>query len=150
MSDPLASPVVNHVIPPPQPTILINCEYNPFPYEGRAPGLGWVILYDNRVLGWIIDTAGGTKPIPAIIGSMPPVAPATGEVRSPLWGVRDEQVMKVPDMWRGTIAEFFTFIATNNGAERKIFADFSDIGLQVEFNSWVTANPNLGLTEPPQ
>jgi hypothetical protein len=146
----MASPAVNHVIPPPQPTILINCEYNPFPYGESAPGLGWVILYDNRVLGWIIDTAGSNRPIPSIIGSMPPAAPNTGEVRSPLWGVRDEQVMKVPDMWRGSLSEFFTFIATNNGASRKLFADFSDIGLAQAFNTWVTANPGLGLTEPPQ
>jgi hypothetical protein len=144
------SPAINHVTPPPQPTILINCEYNSQPYEGRAAGLGWVILYDNRVLCWIIDTTDQNRPVPSIIGSMPPKAGDTGDVKSPLWAVRDEQVMKVPDMWRGTINEFFTFIATNNGATRKLFADFSDIGLASEFNAWVSRNPGLGLTEPPQ
>jgi hypothetical protein len=151
MSDAQASPSVNHVTPPPQPTILVNCEYNSQPYEDRPVGLGWVILYDNRVLCWIIDTTNQRKPIPAIIGSMPPpVAADTAPVKSPLWAVRDEQVIKVPDMWRGSIQEFFTWIATNNGATRKVFADFSDVGLAADFAAWVGHNPGLGLSGPPQ
>ena len=153
MSDPLAQPSATptQVIPPPQPTILINCEYNSQIYEGAAKGLGWVILYDNRVLGWIVDTTtGGKLPIPVIIGSMPPAAPDTGDVKSPLWGVRDEAVLKIPDMWRGSIPEFFTWIATNNGATRKLYADFSDAGLAADFNNWRIGNPGMGLTEPPQ
>lgn len=153
MSDPLAQPSATptQVIPPPQPTILVNCEYNPFPWQGMGPGLGWVILYDNRVLGWIVDTTtGGKLPIPSIIGSMPPKAGDTGDVKSPLWAVRDEQIMKIPDMWRGSVAEFFTFLATNNGATRKLFADFSDVGLRHEFDAWSAGNPGIALTEPPQ
>jgi hypothetical protein len=53
-------------------------------------------------------------------------------------------------MWRGSVLEFFTFIATNNDATRKIYADFSDVGLMADFNAWAISHPDLALNEVPE
>jgi hypothetical protein len=49
----------------------------------------------------------------------------------------------VPDLWRGTIPDFFTWLATNNGAQRKVRANFKDSRLQYALQLWSTQNPAL-------
>jgi hypothetical protein len=56
----------------------------------------------------------------------------------------------VSALWRGSsAAALFTELATNNGASRKLWADFADGALLTEWQQWVTLNPTLVLSEAP-
>lgn len=123
-------------------SVLVTCEYNDDVYG--EPGKTWVILHDNPILGWS-DTAPVT---PVIIGSMPADAPATDPILSPTWAQYVNGMLFVPDMWRGGPAEFFTLVAGNNGATRKVYANFYTPALASAFNQWAQTHP-AALTEPP-
>ena len=123
-------------------TTLVSCVYDP-------TGLAWVMLFDNTVLAWIVDEAGPTPARPVILGSLAPPAPDTTPIFSPQWAARDAWEFLVPDIARGAPGDFFTFLATNNGARRPIFANFSDSGLISDFNAWGRAHPALWLQEVP-
>jgi hypothetical protein len=130
--------------------LLISIEYNDAPTDdGAEIALGWAILHDNPVLGWGIDETGATPPVPIILGSMPPAAPATDPIASPLWAVRDKGTLYIPDMARGSANELFNFVATNNGATRKLYADFADTNMATAWNEWCRVNPTLFYETPP-
>jgi hypothetical protein len=93
---------------------------------------------------------GQRPPRPVVIGSLPDTAPNTDPVVSPQWAVRQGLTYFLQDnMARGGSAELFSFLATNNGARRKLYADFADTALRQEFIAWGQANPVLYLTDPP-
>jgi accessory colonization factor AcfC len=43
----------------------------------------------------------------------------------------------------------FNFLARNNGAQRKLFADFSDTAMVMAWQQWTVNNP-LALSSQPQ
>jgi hypothetical protein len=123
-------------------SVLITVEYNDD--VAGEPGKVWAILHDNSILGWT-----DTQPVvPVIIGSLPAAAPATDPILSPLWGQYVGGMVFVPDMWRGPVAAFFTAVASNNGATRKVYANFFTPELASAFQQWARTNP-AALSEPP-
>jgi hypothetical protein len=135
------------VIPSAPGSVILTFEYNDEVYG--EPGKVWVILHDNGPLGWRVDDTGATPPTPVIIGSMPTQSPNTDPILSPLWGqVLPNGQALVPDTIRGTAEEIFSWIATNNGAKRKVYAAFAASSLAVAWNQWAESNP-LALKEPP-
>ncbi len=126
-------------------SVLITCGYNDQVIDGVEIGLAWVILHDNHILGWTL-----TDPItPIIVGTMDvPVTADTAPVVSPQWAQYFEGTVFVPDTWRGGLAEFFTHIATNNGAQRKVYAKFYNGELAQAWRQWASGNP-LALSAPP-
>jgi hypothetical protein len=127
-------------------SVLITCGYNDQVIDGVAIGLAWVILHDNHILGWSLTDPTVT---PIIIGSMDvPVTADTSPVVSPQWAQYFGGTVFVPDTWRGALAEFFTHIATNNGAQRKVYAKFYTPELASAWRQWASDNP-LALSAPP-
>ncbi len=135
------------VIPSVAQDYIISCNYD-------GTGLEWVDLFDNPVLGWIVDeTKIGVgvialaKPappiaeVPILVGSLPPGAPDTAPVLSPQWAHVSEGVF-VPDMWRGALPDFFTWIATNNGANRLLRGNFVNARLQLAMRRWSERFPD--------
>jgi hypothetical protein len=130
------------VLPSTDKSVLITCGYNDDVYGD--PGLVWVILHDNDILGWTV----GEPVVPIILGSLPPAAPATDPILSPVWAQYSNGTVFVPDLWRGALAAFFTHIATNNGAQRKVYANFYTSELASAWRQWAGGNP-LALSKPP-
>jgi hypothetical protein len=132
------------VLPPTPGSVLMTMRY-------AANGLDWCALIDNLTLGWVVADTGQPKPpVPVVIGLLPPAAPKTDPVASPQWAVRQGLLYFLQDnIARGGSAELFSFISTNNGAQRKLYADFADTALRQEFIAWGQANPTLYLTAPP-
>ena len=123
---------------------LISCVYPP------DDPLRYVMLFDNSVLAWQIDDAGGAPPVPVIIGTQPAmVGPDTGAIFSPAWAVRDGPTVFIPDIARGSANEFFNFVATNGGVLRPVYAKFSDFDLATAWNEWAKVNPTLYLKDVP-
>jgi hypothetical protein len=110
-----------------------------------ATGLANASLYDNRILGWVVDDAGVIASVPVILGTMPPAAPATAPVLSPQWAQAGAAGVGVPNAWRGSLTDFFTWLATNHGAARKLQAFFLNADLARAFAAWRTSNPALAL-----
>ena len=139
--------------------IIISVEYAP-------DGLAWARLYDSLLLGWYVDheppwtpppepigqvpvVAPGEPPVPAIIGHLLAEAPPT-PMLSPQWAQYVAPNVFVPDLWRGTSSQFFTWIATNNGMFRPLAsALLVDNGLQQAFSLWASENPALAFTGDP-
>jgi hypothetical protein len=142
------------VIPAADATIIIvSIEY-------PADGLKWVRLYDNHALGWIVDETMpvpmkpappvSPQPYPLIVGSFPTPAPDTSPIISPQWCKCVGPNILVPDLWRGTILEFFAWLATNNGARRPIGANFVlHSTLLNNYAAWAQSNPDLAFSGPP-
>ena len=80
---------------------------------------------------------------PVIVGTAPPPAPDTGGIQSPKWAHFADESLYVPDVWRGQLIDFFTFLATNNGAQRKVRANFRSGRLKGAMDQWSTLNPTL-------
>jgi len=135
------------VIPATTGAVLITCEYNDD--VAGTPGEVWVILHDNPVLAWAVDETGATPVVPVILGSMGTPPPDTAPVLSPPWVVNEDDYLFAPDMARGAAAEFFYWLATNNGATRQLYAKFANTKLAVEWNQWASSNPKLALSAPP-
>jgi hypothetical protein len=146
MSDVVTGPPVSSAaVPPVTGSLLVTCEYD-------ASGLEYVILHDNIVLAWLIDTTGVGPPWPVVVGSFPPAATGTAPIISPPWVVREggpSGTFFAPDLARGTALELFNALATNNGAQRKLYANFAETSLINSWNEWKAANPSLALTERP-
>ena len=124
--------------------IIISCNY----------GTDWVDLFDNPVLGWLVDETAVTSlkvgdPVPpmnefpVITGTMPPAAPANGAIISPQWVHQVDDDVYVPDAWRGSVVEFFTWLATNNGAQRKVRGNFRTSRLKGAMDVWSANNQAL-------
>jgi hypothetical protein len=111
----------------------------------------WARLYDNRVHGLTVDEAGTTSPKPVIIGGFPLAATDTAPILSPQWAGFDDPAIIVENLWRGNVSDFFTWLATNNGAHRPLQARFViDAGLVNGFDTWAGLHPDLTFDgEPP-
>lgn len=128
------------MIIPAQFDLIISMDYSP-------DALAWVDLYDNRCLGWNVDdaTPPGHEAIPVIVGQLPTDrSKDTLPVLSPQWVENTEDAIIVPDLWRGSVFDFFTWLATNNGANRKLRAKFvlnnPNAGT---WSNWAARNSNL-------
>lgn len=130
-------------VPPVTGSVLITCEYD------EATGLEYCILHDNPVLAWLVDETGAVLPTPVILGSLAPAPPDTAPVISPPWAVMEGNMIFVPDTVRGSLDELLSWLAMNNGARRKIYANFAETSLAYGFKQWATINPTLALSEPP-
>jgi hypothetical protein len=136
------------VLPIASSALLIACTYDP-------TDLAWCSMADIAVVGWLADTGDAMAPgSPVILGTMPPAAPDTTPVLSPLWAMREG-----PDwLWyaspgvtfSGTVHQLLDFLATNNGATRQLYGDFLDPVLAVSWTEWAAGNPSLALDMPPQ
>src|SRR5262249_12527439 len=104
---------------------------------------------DNPVLAWLVDETGAEPPAPSIVGTLPPAAPNTSPVVSPAWTVREGQTFFIPDIARGSLSDMLTFVATNNGAQRKAYCNLADPALVAEGRQWAEAHPQLALSAPP-
>jgi hypothetical protein len=138
------SGTVSLAVPPVTGSMLVNCYYD-------NTALEWIVLHDNAVLAWLVDQT-GENPLPVILGTLPPKAPDTAPVWSPQWMVREggpTGLWFIPDVGRGTAAEMFTLLATNNDAKRSLYGNFSDPSLIVMWQEWSRANPSLALSERP-
>ena len=109
--------------------MIISCNY----YD--ADGSPVVDLFDNPVLGWAFDE--GEAPTPVITGTLPP----TGE--GPQWAHFADDGVYVPDMWRGKLVEFFTWLATKTGTERKVRANFQSTRLKSAMDVWSANNQTM-------
>jgi hypothetical protein len=126
-------------------------------------------VYDSLLLGWYVDheppwspppapagdprvptVAPGEPPVPAIIGHLLALAPSTPPILSPQWAQYIVPNVFVPDLWRGTTQEFFTWLATNNGANRLIGSCLLvDNSLQQAYSQWAHDNPTLAFAGDP-
>jgi hypothetical protein len=114
---------------------IVSCNY---------VGADAVDLFDNPTLGWLVDETSGEPPTPVITGTLPPPAPSdAGAFLSPQWAHLTDSGIFVPDAWRGPVYDFFTWIATNNGAKRRVRGNFSDTRLIYALTSWAQQNPAL-------
>ncbi len=120
--------------------IIVSCNYD-------QTGLEWVDLFDNPPLGWLVDEATGLT-TPVVTGTLPPKAPATGAILSPQWVHVHIDNVYVPDMWRGGGMNFFTWMASNNGAVRKVRGNFMSSSLASALNTWAQQNPGMFNPEP--
>jgi hypothetical protein len=125
--------------------VIISCSYD-------ETGLAWVDLFDNPVLGWVLDDSSVTtlsKPTPTIfeapviVGLMTPAPTDTTPILSPQWVHFAHGIIYVPDLWRGNVADFLTWMATNNGAQRKVRANFTDPTLTNVMYEWGKRNEAL-------
>jgi hypothetical protein len=123
---------------------IIGCYYDP-------TGLAWVSLRDNQTLAWMVDQNNPQAvPTPVVVGTLPTSGPGTGAVVSPPWvQVFPNGQAVVPDVFRGSIAEMLTWIATNNGAQRQIYGDFNSTVVAIGWNQWAANNPTLVLPDAP-
>jgi hypothetical protein len=150
------------VIPAFGEIVIISVEY-------AADGLAWARLYDNHALGWIVDETMpvplkpapplSPAPYPLIVGNFPMPAPDTGAILSPQWckfiggtrigGTGSGGAVIVPDLWRGQLPGFLTWLATNNGARRQLQPQFVVHAALIQgFRVWAARNPSLVLDEP--
>jgi hypothetical protein len=118
--------------------IIISIEY---PGEDAR---WWARLYDNRLQGLIVDETGAAEAKPVIIGQFPLAATATAPILSPQWASFEDPTVVVPDLLRASLAEFLTWLATNNGAHRPLQARFGlSPNLMNGFAAWANHNPDL-------
>jgi hypothetical protein len=111
--------------------LVISCNY----YD--SAGSPVVDLFDNPVLGWRVDEADGPAS-PVTVGTLPPKS--TGAT-SPQWAHAMADGVFVPDVWRGSIMEFFTWLALDG--ERKVRGNFRDTRLKYALTTWAMQNPTL-------
>ena len=96
-------------------------------------------------------TTGEHAPLPIILGSLAKLAPDSAPVVSPQWGKYDEPVIFLPDTGRLELAEFLTWLATNNGANRRIGSMVAlSKSLANGLQQWGTMHPDLAFVGEPQ
>lgn len=143
-TDPPEEPMAQ-AIPSTTDEMLVSCTYD-------STGLAYVNLIDNHLIGWVVDTTmpPESPPAPAVVGGLPAAAPDTDPVISPQWVVVVRSLdgaTLVPGTWRGTFFEFLTWIATNNGASRRVGGSLLRHQLLTgAFSSWAAVNPDLVWT----
>jgi hypothetical protein len=110
----------------------------------------WARLYDNRARALIVDETGATPMKPQIVGGFPLAATDTAPILSPQWAGFDEPAVVVENLWRGTVSDFFTWLATNNGAHRPLQARFViEAELVNSFAIWANLHPELVFDDEP-
>jgi hypothetical protein len=129
------------VVPSAQNQLLLTLNYDP-------TGLAWVDLFDNALVGWAVDEVEPQtfEPAPRAIGSLAPEAPDTGSTVSPHWALAmpNVDVVFVPDLYRGGLSEFLTWLATNGGASRKVGGQgLVYPNLHNGYESWARMNPGM-------
>jgi hypothetical protein len=85
-------------------------------------------------------------PLPSIVsGMLPAPAPDTSQIVSPQWAkYLGGSMIEVPNLWRGVCWDFFTWLATNNGAQRQLDKRLGlSSTLYNVFDDWGRANPGL-------
>jgi hypothetical protein len=110
-----------------------------------ATGLASVLIEGWPLLGWQIDDQNPINPKPFTLGNplaTPP--PNTGTIKSPQWAyISSVDAVYTPDGWRGTITEFFNWLATNNGATRVLSADLTFPEIVNAWNIWARQNSSF-------
>jgi hypothetical protein len=145
MSDPVSANPAPMAVPPQSGEGLITVNYD-------GTGLEWVDLWDNTVLCWVIDANAKEQAAePRILGTFPPAAPETSPIISPSWAsVAVSGIVYVPDTWRGRLEDFFTWLATNNGAQRKVIGKgISAQKIRETYRIWASNHPDLALADYP-
>lgn len=111
-------------------------------------GTQWVRVSSWPIIAWTYDLSNPVNPKPMTIGNPIKTPPSTGAIASPAWayclGPDAVFVSDEFDEWRGTLAEFFDWIATNNGASRKVDAWFTWPALLNVWNKWSYGKPGIG------
>jgi len=113
--------------------------------------VGWRI--DDYAAGWgfnpltnrwvyVICPPGRTQPQPQLIGDAPFPTPNTGQVVSPPWARVQSGLCSAPE-FRGSLADFFTFVATNNGAHRLLSGNFLHSNIDNTWKQWSQQNGDL-------
>jgi hypothetical protein len=116
--------------------LVISIEYAP-------DGLAWCDMWDNSILAWTIDETGAAEPKPNVVGALPPAAPDTDPIKSPQWVHIRGGAAIAPDLWRGSLAKLWEWLATNNGAARQLRGNFVHGGPLNSFANWAAANQAL-------
>jgi hypothetical protein len=78
-----------------------------------------------------------------IVGTLPPVAPETGPIISPQWAAVQGSFVTVADRWRGDLDQFFSWLATNNGARRRLRSNFLSELAGTRWVAWASRYPAL-------
>ncbi len=111
--------------------VILSCNY----YD--RDGESFVDLFDNPVLGWLVEEETGSS-MPVVTGSLPPTYP-----NMPQWAHIHDDSVYVPDMWRGSVMDFFTWLVTAGEVDAKLRGNFRHPSLKSAMNNWSQANPDL-------
>jgi len=111
-----------------------------FEYDPATPAT-WVDMWDNDLVCWLVDESGAAEPIPAVIGKLPPVRTETAPLESPQWVTSWYGGIIAPDLWRGSLDDFFTWLATANGANRRLRGNFMSPAVANAWQVWADRNP---------
>jgi hypothetical protein len=96
-------------------------------------------------------TTGEHAPLPIILGSLAKASPDTAPIASPQWGKYDDPVVFLPDTGRLGLSEFLTWLATNNGAARRIGSMVAlSKSLSDGYQQWAGMHPDLAFAGEPQ
>jgi len=127
-----------------------------------ATGLATAAMADYQVVGWRVDELragwgfdpfrnkwtwvivpqGNSQPQPEVLGEAPHTPPKTDPVVSPSW-VRVGGTAVASPEYRGLLADFFTFLATNNDAHRLLSGSFLHSNIQNAWVQWKQHNGDL-------
>jgi hypothetical protein len=118
-----------------------------------AAGTKTVDVFNWPLIGWVFDPTAPANPKPVTIGD--PLgtnpAPSTGTIKSPQWAlaITNNAVYVPNEDWRGTLGEFCTWLALNNGAQRTVACYFTMPMLANAYAQWARDYPSLA-TRPTQ
>lgn len=122
-----------------------------------------VDMYDNHVLGWYFNDTSSTDdpsaPWPCIVSPLQPPGtmtykpPGSGggeggsggmDILSPVWvAIFREKAVAAHGVWTGSPVSVFDFIATNNGAQRKLRGNFVFPLVVTAWAQWKSRNPGM-------
>lgn len=114
--------------------LIVSFNYDP---SGKA----WVECFDNAPLGWAVDDVDLSHPEPVVVGSLPPASADTAPIMSPVWAQFTGGYLVVPDIVRLLPGDFFTWLATNNGASRQVRSSMKSADLNQAFRQWTGGAP---------
>jgi hypothetical protein len=112
-----------------------------------ATGTKSIDVFGWPLIGWVYDVNAPANPTPVTIGN--PLAavtlPPTDPIKSPQWALAlsDDAVYVPNEDWRGTLAEFCTWLATNNGAQRTVTCHFTVPLMANAYTQWARTWPDL-------
>lgn len=140
------------VIPAQSDDLVITLRY-------YADDVGDVVeMWDNHVLGWYFGNAINPNDAwPCIVNYIPEAAvyapptepPVSGEVQSPPWiAIFGQKAVAAYGIWTGSPTAVFTYLATNNAANRRLKSSFVYPELMAAWAQWCVGNPNY-IWAPP-
>jgi hypothetical protein len=128
------------IVPAAPGQIVVAVEYD-------ATGVAWAKLTSYQALAWCVDNSlMPMPPMPQILDTLPPLPPDTSPIVSPQWAkyLDGNAAIQVQNQWTGPLYEFFTWLATNNGATRQLAGQFShSASLMNGFSDWARGHPDL-------